>query len=88
MAIIDVLYILSLIVVAVLTVVGLWCKSFQDNLLQTFGMAAVCAGCVIRLGCMAIHQPVEATRYMVMYGLALYGLGTAWKVYKFRNTQK
>lgn len=88
MTIEAVLYIVALAMIAALSVAALWHPKFRDNALQTIGLASMCFGAVVRIYTCLQGQDLLALRYALTYGLAVYGLGTAVKFWKFNRVDK
>jgi hypothetical protein len=72
-----------LLIAAVLCLVGMWAKAFNDNLFQTIAMAIGLVGLSSRFAVMIQHQSVPFDWLLVHCAIGLFAMGTAWKVVKY-----
>ena len=81
------LYLLALAILAALSLIAVLHNSFNDNLLQRTGLVGVFFGASIAVwhGLHGVERC--APGYLFTYGMAVYGLGTAWKCWLFRNSK-
>lgn len=79
------LYIVSLLVLAVLSLTAVYSHSFDDNLIQRFGLTFVCFGAVFRLWEMIGGLDLTGPRYLMTYGCALFATGTALRFWRDRR---
>ena len=74
-----------LLFVMVLCVLGTVVRAFRDNLPQRIGMAFLFIGCWPRVQDMWLYRPESDGSWLGHLGLAMFALGTAWKVWKHRH---
>ena len=79
------LYIASLAIVAILALCALCAHGYRDNLLQNFGLVLIVFGATMRLWSFMHGSDLDRTRYIFVYGLALYAIGTARKYRSFNR---
>ncbi len=72
--------IVSLSLVIALCLMGIWHDAFKDNLLQCLGMACLIIACTGRVHWVWQAEYVDPSWMLVHVSMALYALGTAWKV--------
>lgn len=75
---------ISLFVVSVLCAVGALYKHYEDNLLQRVGMAGICLANIGLIVQVWEYQGVNHACGMLAVSLAIFALGVAAKVFKFR----
>lgn len=79
-------YIVCLGLLGVLCVLGTFAQCFDDNLLQRLGMGFVGLSCAL-LAVRAIrNEHVDITTFAFVLGIALFALGMASKVWRFRRS--
>lgn len=78
------LTLLSLFVVSVLCAVGALYKHYEDNLLQRVGMAGICLANIGLIVQVWEYQAVNHACGMLAVSMAIFALGVAAKVFKFR----
>ena len=81
----EYLYVASLAIVAILALCALYARGYRDNLLQNLGLALVVFGAAMRLWSFLHGSDLDRTRYIFVYGLALYAVGTARKYRSFNR---
>ena len=77
------LYIAALLLICLLTTTAVLCPKYNDNLVQRIGLSMACIGAAARLA--EIESLLEQTnhiRYFLTYGIAVFCLGTAYKVWR------
>ena len=77
----SVLYITALVVICLACTTAVLCSKYDDNLIQRVGLSMACIGAATRLA--EIESLLEQTnhiRYFLTYGIAVFCLGTAFKV--------
>ena len=77
----------SIIIIALVATAGVWCKSYNDNLLQRCGLVLIIWVAVARLSQWAANPATSWLEALGHAGLALYALGTARKVWAHRPRQ-
>lgn len=78
----------SLLIAAVLCLVGMLAKAFNDNLFQTLAMAIGLVGFSSRFTVMAAATEVPFDWLLVHLAVGLFAIGTAWKVIKYSDWYK
>ena len=72
--------VVSLSVVAALCLLGVFHRSFQDNLLQCVGMGGLCVACCGRIHWIWTTEMTVPSWMLVHLCVAIYAVGTAHKV--------
>lgn len=72
----DLIYPAVLVMVSALALLAILHPAFDDNVLQRFGLAAICFGAVVRSMTLLGGQDLEGPRDIIVYGVLLYALGT------------
>lgn len=76
-------YSISLVIIAVTCLLGVFTRKFDDNLLQRLGLSLACIGACLRLSELFWYFPDDTkARYLFTYGVAVFCLGTAWKFWR------
>jgi hypothetical protein len=79
----SIFYSVALIVIAASCLLAVLYQDFEDNLMQRVGLSSAFLGAVARLSELFEHSPNEThARYLFTYGLAVYCLGTVFKLWK------
>lgn len=78
----PILQLLPFVVVAGIAAFAIYNRCFNDNLLQRIGLSVVSFTAVIKVAATIRHVPSDLPTVALMYGLALYAIGTAIKVHK------
>ena len=81
------LFLVSLAVIALLAIVAVLHNSFNDNLLQRIGLTGVFFGASVNLLHVMLGMERQSPGYLFTCGFAVYGIGTAWKCWKYRNSK-
>lgn len=81
----NILYMASLALIALLSLVAVLHNSFNDNLVQRVGLSLACLGAMARFWHGLDGLELPAPKYLFTYGIAIYGLGTAYKCWQFRH---
>jgi len=74
----------SLIIVMVLCCVGTFSKHYSDNFGQRVGMALLFIGCWPKVEELWFFRPENGGVWVAHLGLCLFGVGTAYKVWRHR----
>ncbi len=84
------IYILALVVIFLLSWAGVFAKNFDDNFLQRTGLSVLGLGTALRIFAeMAPAHSEEQSRWAMTVGVAVYAVGTAFKVWLHnRSTRK
>lgn len=78
----QLMYIGALLIVCVACLGAIWCDAFKDNLFQRVGCALGFLGAMARLSAEVVIDDSPTSRYLFVYGVALYAIGTVQKFYK------
>lgn len=78
----------SLLIAAILCLIGMLAKAFNDNLFQTLAMALGLVGYSSRFTVMAAANEVPFDWLLVHLSVGLFAIGTAWKVIKYSDWYK
>lgn len=79
-------YLLPLVVVAILAVLGIFHRYYDDNLFQRIGLSVVALGAILK-----IHNVITESRSpdhmfeVILWGAAICGLGVAAKCFYYKG---
>lgn len=80
------LYAASVAVIAALSVVAVLTRRFDDNFTQRVGLFIICLGSVgVLFTTWRDGTATENSRAIMAFGLAVFGVGSALKAWKYRN---
>ncbi len=79
-----ILQITPFLLVAMLAVAAVLSHVFDDNLLQRVGLSAICIGATLSAWVMLRGGESNNPFVLLAYGLAIYGVGTTQKVWRFK----
>lgn len=79
----DYVYAVSLLVIALVTLLAVLHPRFNDNTLQRVGLCGMCFGASLRLYTFLGGQDLQNLRFTLTIGMAFYLLGTVAKFRKF-----
>lgn len=76
------LYLIALVTVCALGTAAVLCRKYDDNIVQRTGIAMTCLAAVGRLFELdMMPEQNNHVRYLMVYGVAVYCVGTAYKVW-------
>lgn len=76
------LSLLCLALTGVLATWGVFSRHFDDSLLQRIGLATLAIACILRVPDRIYHPHTPPELLMAQVGLAVYGIGTAIKLWR------
>lgn len=83
----DVAMLCALIVFA-LCLLGIWSKLFRDNWLQFLGLVLLSIGAAVIFWHAMQTERANVRELLLLVGLVLYGLGTAFKTWRLNRGQR
>jgi len=76
------LYLPALLTLASLSLLAIYSRHFQDNLLQRIGLCGVCFGAVLRIATLATGSDVPGPCLVLIHGAAAFAVGVAYKFWR------
>lgn len=77
--------VVALCIVMALCVLGTFGRWYSDNLAQRIGMAMLFIGCWPKVEELMFFRPENGGVWVAHVGLAVFAMGTAWKVWLHRD---
>lgn len=81
----SILYMASLAIISLLSLVAVLHNSFNDNLVQRIGLTMVCLSTMVTLWQAFNCLDFYASKTLFTYGIAVYAIGTAYKCWYFNK---
>jgi len=79
-------YIPAMLIIASFSLWAILCDNFHDNLIQRIGLAMVCLGASVRVYTLFVDMSdLLGPQLLLANGIAIYAIGTAWKVWYHSN---
>lgn len=70
---------IALVLIAAASLLAIWSRAFDDNLIQRVGLAITCFGATMRVMTLLMGTDLMTTRWVITYGVAIFVIGTGWK---------
>lgn len=77
--------VISLIYIAALCTIGIFCRAYRDNLLQQWGLVASALACIGLISHVIKFDYMTWPCGLMLFGLVLFATGTAVKVVHFER---
>lgn len=82
----EYIYIISLMVIFLVSIWAVLSKMFKDNTLQRVALACTCLGCVGEFNSLVFHSVSSSnSRTLLILGFAVYCVGSVWNAVLHRN---
>lgn len=79
-------HLLPLVIVAILAILGVFHRYYDDNLLQRIGLSLVGLGAMLKIYNIITNSPYPDQMFaLIMWGAAIFGLGIAAKCFYYKG---
>lgn len=83
----EYIYVISLVVIFLVSIWAVLSKLFKDNTLQRIALACTCLGCVGEFNSLVVRAGESSTnsRTLLILGFAIYCAGAVWNAFLYRE---